>query len=48
MRTEGLIPALESTHGFVVALKEAATMRKDEIVIVNMSGRGDKEHLYYC
>ena len=42
MRTEGLIPALESTHGFVVALKEAATMRKDEIVIVNMSGRGDK------
>ena len=43
MRTEGLIPALESTHGFVVALKEAATMRKDEIVIVNMSGRGDKD-----
>ena len=44
MRTEGLIPALESTHGFVVALKEAATMRKDEIVIVNIkSGRGDKD-----
>ena len=43
MRTEGLIPALESTHGFVVALKEAATMSKDEIVLVNMSGRGDKD-----
>jgi tryptophan synthase beta chain len=43
MRTEGLIPALESTHGFVVALKEAATMAKDEIVLVNMSGRGDKD-----
>ena len=31
------------THGFVVALKEAATMAKDEIVLVNMSGRGDKD-----
>ena len=43
MRTEGLIPALESTHGFVVALKEARTMSKDQIIIVNMSGRGDKD-----
>ena len=43
MRTEGLIPALESTHGFVVALKEAKTMSKDQIIIVNMSGRGDKD-----
>jgi tryptophan synthase beta chain len=43
MRTEGLIPALESTHGFVVALKEAQTMAKDDIILVNMSGRGDKD-----
>lgn len=43
MSTEGLIPALESTHGFAKALQEAATMRKDEIVLINMSGRGDKD-----
>jgi tryptophan synthase beta chain len=43
MSTEGLIPALESTHGFAKALQEAATMKKDEIVLINMSGRGDKD-----
>ncbi len=43
MSTEGLIPALESTHGFAKALQEAAKMNKDEIVLINMSGRGDKD-----
>ena len=43
MRTEGLIPALESTHGFVTAIKEAPSMRKDEIILINQSGRGDKD-----
>ncbi len=43
MATEGLIPALESTHGFAKALQEAAKMNKDEIVLINMSGRGDKD-----
>jgi tryptophan synthase beta chain len=43
MRTEGLIPALESTHGFVTAIKEAPSMQKDEIILINQSGRGDKD-----
>jgi tryptophan synthase beta chain len=43
MRKEGIIPALESTHGFVQAFKEAPTMRPDEAIIINQSGRGDKD-----
>lgn len=43
MSTEGIIPALESTHAFAKALQEAASMDKDEIVLINMSGRGDKD-----
>ena len=43
MRTEGLIPALESTHAFVTAIKEAPTMGKDEVILINQSGRGDKD-----
>ena len=43
MSTEGLIPALESTHAFVAAIREAKEMNKDESVLVNMSGRGDKD-----
>ncbi|MCM8526579.1 MAG: tryptophan synthase subunit beta [Lentisphaeraceae bacterium] len=43
MSTEGLIPALESTHAFVAAVREAKKMNKDESVLVNMSGRGDKD-----
>ncbi|MBP8924280.1 MAG: tryptophan synthase subunit beta [Pseudomonadales bacterium] len=43
MRTEGLIPALESTHAFVRALAEAPTMRRDEVILINQSGRGDKD-----
>lgn len=43
MRTEGLIPALESTHAFARAVAEAPTMGKDEIILINQSGRGDKD-----
>ncbi|MDD7987337.1 tryptophan synthase subunit beta [Lentisphaera marina] len=43
MTIEGLIPALESTHAFVSAIKEAKTMNKDQVVLVNQSGRGDKD-----
>lgn len=42
-RTEGIIPALESTHAIAYALKRAPQMRKDEILLVNLSGRGDKD-----
>ena len=42
-RTEGIIPALESAHAVAHAIKVAPTMRKDEIIIVNLSGRGDKD-----
>ena len=42
-RTEGIIPALESSHAVAYAMKLAPTMRKDEIIIVNLSGRGDKD-----
>ena len=40
---EGIIPALESAHGVAHALKLARAMRSDEIIIVNLSGRGDKD-----
>ena len=43
MKKEGIIPALESAHGFVQAFKEAANLSKDEAIIINMSGRGDKD-----
>ena len=43
MRTEGVIPALESSHGFAQAILEAEQMSKDEVVLINMSGRGDKD-----
>ena len=42
-RTEGIIPALESAHAIAFAIKLAPTMGKDQIVIVNLSGRGDKD-----
>jgi tryptophan synthase beta chain len=41
--TEGIIPALESAHAVAEALKQAPKMRSDEIIIVNLSGRGDKD-----
>ena len=43
MQKEGIIPALESTHGFVQAFKDAPTMSRDEIILINQSGRGDKD-----
>jgi tryptophan synthase beta chain len=43
MRLEGLIPALESAHAFAQAFKEAPRMTPDEIIIINQSGRGDKD-----
>jgi len=42
-RTEGIMPALESSHALAYAGKLAAGMDKDKIVIVNLSGRGDKD-----
>lgn len=41
--TEGIIPALESSHGVAHAMKLAPTMSKDSVMIVNLSGRGDKD-----
>ena len=42
-RTEGIIPALESSHALAYAAKLAPDMSKDKIMIVNLSGRGDKD-----
>jgi tryptophan synthase beta chain len=42
-RTEGIIPALESSHALAYVHKLAPTMRKDQTIIVNLSGRGDKD-----
>jgi tryptophan synthase beta chain len=43
MQMEGIIPALESSHAFAGAFKEAGNMSKDDIIIINQSGRGDKD-----
>jgi len=42
-RMEGIIPALESSHAMAYTMKLAPTMRKDETIIINLSGRGDKD-----
>ena len=42
-RTEGIIPALESSHAVAYAMKMAAAMRPDQHLLVNLSGRGDKD-----
>jgi tryptophan synthase beta chain len=42
-RLEGIIPALESAHGIAGVIKRAPQMRKDELIIANLSGRGDKD-----
>ena len=42
-RTEGIIPAIESAHAIAHAMKIAPNMRKDEILVVCLSGRGDKD-----
>jgi len=43
VRNEGLIPALESSHAFSQAYKEAPSLRPDQILLINQSGRGDKD-----
>jgi len=43
LKKEGLIPALESAHAFVQAFREAPHMAKDDIILINQSGRGDKD-----
>ncbi|CAM3592458.1 tryptophan synthase subunit beta [Dermacoccus barathri] len=43
IRTEGVIPALESAHAFVVAFREAASLSSEKSVVINQSGRGDKD-----
>jgi len=43
MEKEGLIPALESSHAFAQAFKEAPELGADEIILINQSGRGDKD-----
>ncbi len=42
-RKEGIIPALESSHAIAYSIKLAKTMREDEILVVCLSGRGDKD-----
>ena len=42
-RLEGIIPALESAHAVAYALKVAREMKRDQVIIVNLSGRGDKD-----
>lgn len=42
-RTEGIIPAIESSHAVAAALKIAPTMGKDQIMVITISGRGDKD-----
>ena len=44
-RIEGIMPALESAHAVAYAMKLAATMSPDKIIVVNLSGRGDKDIL---
>ncbi|MFZ5776042.1 MAG: tryptophan synthase subunit beta [Thermodesulfobacteriota bacterium] len=43
IKKEGIIPALESTHAFVQAFKEAGALSPDQAIIINQSGRGDKD-----
>ena len=42
-RTEGIIPALESAHAIAEAIKRAPQMRADEVLVICLSGRGDKD-----
>ena len=43
IRNEGLIPALESAHAFAQAFKEAPQLPRDAVILINQSGRGDKD-----
>ena len=42
-KIEGIIPAIESAHAVAHAMKIAPTMAKDKIIVINISGRGDKD-----
>ena len=42
-RMEGIIPALESSHAIAAVMERAPQMRSDQIIVVNLSGRGDKD-----
>ena len=42
-RTEGIIPAIESAHAVAYAMKLAPAMGREQIIVVNISGRGDKD-----
>lgn len=42
-KTEGIIPAIESAHGVAYGIKLAPTLNKDKIIVINLSGRGDKD-----
>ena len=42
-RTEGIIPAIESSHALAYAMKLAPTLSADDVIVVNLSGRGDKD-----
>jgi tryptophan synthase beta chain len=42
-RVEGIIPALESSHAVAYAMKLAPQMDQDQVLVVNLSGRGDKD-----
>jgi len=43
MKKEGLIPALESAHAFAQAFKEAPRLESSDMILINQSGRGDKD-----
>ena len=45
-RVEGIIPALESAHAVAWAMRKAPTLRKDQSILINLSGRGDKDADY--
>ena len=42
-RLEGIIPALESSHAVAFCIKEAPALSRDTVIVVNLSGRGDKD-----
>ena len=42
-RAEGIIPALESSHGLAAIIRKAKEYREDQIIVLNLSGRGDKD-----
>jgi tryptophan synthase beta subunit len=45
-RAEGILPALEPSHAMHIVMEEAKKMKKDEIILVNLCGRGDKDMLH--